>query len=305
MKVSFIVPTRNKASFIERAAESYLRQTYTDFELVFFDQRSTDGTREKLRAIADAYDGPVRLRILSCPDNSMIPSRAAAINADINWVHTQIEGDIVLWGNADDFAYDTRVEKTVAAFEEFNPSWVSCSQYIMSPELRILGETVGGPTRRIGFAEGVQFQIGSSGALAYARDLWEKHGPMRSIEQNDIVLPVMSFLERGMVYVGSVLQAFVQYADPENQGLGGRVAAATTDAERDQLLETNAFNLSANWMSVLTRLNEYAQAGGGQVDPGAMGNINSHLWAVLQEWVAARERLTLAGVRPIALHGKP
>lgn len=301
MKVSFIVPTRNKSAFVERAANSYLRQTHTDFELVFFDQRSTDGTREILRALADRYDGKVTLRILACPDNSEIPSRAAAMNADINWIHGQIEGDVILWGNADDFAYPTRVEKTLAAFEEFNPSWVSCSQYIMSGDLRIQGETIGGPTRRIGFADGVQWQIGSSGALAYARDLWEKHGPMRGIEQNDIVLPVMSFLERGMVYVGEVLQAFVQYADPENQGVSGRIAAASSDSERAQIEETNAFNLSANWIAVLARLAERAQ----QIDPGAMGNVNAHLWAVLQAWVAAREKLTLAGLRPIALHGRP
>lgn len=301
MKVSFIVPTRNKVAFIERAANSYLRQTDTDFELVFFDQRSTDGTREILRKVADAYDGPIRLRILACPDNSGIPSRAAAINADINWVHGQIEGDLILWGNADDFAYPTRVASTVRAFREFNPSWVSCSQYIMSPSLQILGETVGGPSRVIDFATGVQHQVGSSGALAYARDLWDKYGPMRGIEQNDIVLPVMSFLERGMVYVGEVLQAFVQYADPENQGVSGRIAAATSEAERAQLEETNAFNLSSNWMSVLARLAEQ----GNQVDPAAMGNVNAHLWAVLQAWVAARHKLTLEGVRPIALHGKP
>jgi hypothetical protein len=300
VKVSFIVPTRNKAAFVERAANSYLRQSYTDFELVFFDQRSTDGTREILRKLVETYDGPVRLRILACPDNSEIPSRAAAMNADINWVHGQIDGDLILWGNADDFAYPTRVQRTLETFKEFSPSWVSCSQYIMSGDLRILGETVGGPTRRIAFAEGVQFQIGSSGALAYARDLWEKHGPMRGIEQNDIVLPVMSFLERGMVYVGEVLQAFVQYADVENQGISGRIAAAANDTERAQIEETNAFNLSANWMAVLARLAERAQ----QIDPGAMGNVNAHLWAVLQAWVAAREKLTLAGVRPIALHGK-
>ena len=301
MKVSFIVPTRNKAAFVERAALSYLRQSYTDFELVFFDQRSTDGTREILRRLVETYDGPVRLRILACPDNSGVESRSAAMNADINWVHGQIDGDVILWGNADDFAYPGRVEKTVAAFKEFNPSWVSCSQYIMSPELRILGETVGGPTRRIAFAEGVQFQVGSSGALAYARDLWEKYGPMRGIEQNDIVLPIMSFLERGMIYVGEVLQAFVQYADPENQGVSGRIAAAGSEDERLQLEETNAFNLSSNWLSVLSRLAEH----GKPIDPGAMGNVNAHLWAVLQTWVAAREQLTLKGVRPISLHGKP
>src|SRR5437764_1103221 len=82
-------------------------------------------------------------------------------------------------------------ERTVRAFEEFKPSWVSCCQHFMTPSLVIKGETQIGEDRRdrsVTMDEAVRFQIGSSGALAYARDLWEKHGPMRGIEQNDIVL---------------------------------------------------------------------------------------------------------------------
>lgn len=304
MKVSFIVPTRNKVQWVERAALSYLRQLPGPFELeiVFFDQSSTDGTLEILNDLAAKYDGPHKVRVLNCPDAGR-GGTAPGMNADINWVHGQIDGQVILWGNADDFAYPPRTAKTVDAFEQSNASWVSCSQYFMSADLRIEGETFfpNKSTRRVEFAEAVQYQIGSSGALAYARDLWDKHGPMRGIEQNDIVLPVMSFLERGMVFVNAPLQAYVKYGSLDNQGIGGQLLAAKSDAERWALEEVNAFNLSSNWLSVMTRL----QQSGRTVDAAAMEQVNSHLWNSMQAWTKARERLTIERIQPRGMHLKP
>lgn len=301
MKVSFIVPTRNKVNFVERAALSYLRQTYSPMEIVFFDQSSTDGTLEILNDLAAKYDGPHRVRVLNCPDGGR-GGTAPGMNADINWVHGQIEGEVILWGNADDFAYPSRTQKTVDAFRQSNASWVSVSQYFMSADLRIEGETFfpNRTTRRIEFKEAVQWQIGSSGALAYARDLWDKYAPMRGIEQNDIVLPLMSFFERGMVFVNEPLQVYVKHASLDNQGINGQMQAARTQEERWQLEEVNSFNLSANWLSVLTRVQELGRG----IDPGALAMINTYVWSSLQAWVKAREKLTLERIQPRGMHLK-
>jgi hypothetical protein len=315
MKVSFICPTRNKRTWVERAANSYLRQTYSPMEIVFFDQASTDGTLEILQNLAAKYDGQNTIRVLNCPDQG-IGGTSAGMNADIEWVHKQIEGDVILWGNADDFAYERRTERTVRAFQEFNPSWVSCCQYFMSETLVIKGETQlpnadGSPKRDrwVQFGEAVRNQVGSSGALAYARDLLEKHGPMRGVEQNDIVLPYMSFLERGMYFIAEPLHSYVFHASEDNQGLGGQIDAAKTDAERLQKAEVNAFNLVSNWLSVLTRLQE-AQAkvtGDDQkmlVPPEAMAQINEFLWGNVQHWENVRRIMTLAKIAPVGMHMK-
>ena len=299
MKVSFIVPTKNKKVWVERAANSYLRQTYSPMEIVFFDQASTDGTLEILHDLAAKYDGPNTVRILNCPPHQ---GGAAGMNADISWVHSQIEGDVILWGNADDFAYSTRTAKTVKIFEEHNPSWVSCCQFFMDAKLVIQGETQipDKRDRKVEFVEALRYQVGSSGALAYARDLWEKYGPMRGIEQNDIVLPLMSFFERGMWFIAEPLHTYVFHASADNQGIGGRLLAATSEAEKLQLEETNAFNLSSNWMSVLTRFTE-AKA---QLSPEVTTELNQRLWGVVQSWEAARRALTLRKIRPLGLHMK-
>lgn len=315
MKVSFIVPTRNKALWVERATNSYLRQTGPQIEIVFFDQASTDGTLEILKGLAEKYDGQHTVRVLSCPDAG-IGGTSAGMNADIAWVHTQIEGDVILWGNADDFAYPTRTEKTVATFREFNPSWVSCCQYFMSASLVIQGETQlpnadGSPKRDrwVEFGECVRHQVGSSGALSYARDLWERHAPMRGIEQNDIVLPYMSFLERGMRFIAEPLHTYVFHASADNQGIGGQIDAAKSDAERLQKAEVNAFNLVSNWRSVRDRLQEAQAKELGEtpkmlVPPDAMSAINEFFWANVLHWEEVRRALTLAKIRPLGMHLK-
>jgi len=50
-KISIVIITRNRASFISKAVESVLKQSFTDWELLVVDDDSNDGTK----AIIEAY----------------------------------------------------------------------------------------------------------------------------------------------------------------------------------------------------------------------------------------------------------
>ena len=51
--ISIILPTYNSAKFLEKAVESALDQTFSDFELIIVDNASSDSTTELIRKFSD------------------------------------------------------------------------------------------------------------------------------------------------------------------------------------------------------------------------------------------------------------
>lgn len=51
---SVIIPTYNRASFIKKAIQSVIDQTFTDFELIVIDDASTDNTGEIVQSFSDS-----------------------------------------------------------------------------------------------------------------------------------------------------------------------------------------------------------------------------------------------------------
>jgi glycosyltransferase involved in cell wall biosynthesis len=51
IKVTVIIPTWNRSFIIERAINSVMQQSYTNFELIISDDGSTDGTEEMIKTI--------------------------------------------------------------------------------------------------------------------------------------------------------------------------------------------------------------------------------------------------------------
>jgi len=67
--LSVVIPTYNRASFLEETIDSVLAQTFQRFELIVVDDGSTDGTQEilsgygeKIRVITQANQGPSAAR---------------------------------------------------------------------------------------------------------------------------------------------------------------------------------------------------------------------------------------------------
>ena len=101
IRFSIIIPTYNRAAFLPKAIESVLSQTYTDWELIFVDDGSTDNTKDVVAQYSDS-----RIRYIY-QDNA---ERSAARNNGI----AQANGDFVCFMDSDNYMKSDRLEKLSA-----------------------------------------------------------------------------------------------------------------------------------------------------------------------------------------------
>jgi rhamnosyltransferase len=80
MKITIIIRSRNNADSIDKTLKSVFEQSLQDFEVINFDNASTDGTVEKIKHF--------NTKIISIPEGSYIPGRV--LNTAIELCTTEI-----------------------------------------------------------------------------------------------------------------------------------------------------------------------------------------------------------------------
>jgi filamentous hemagglutinin family protein len=104
--VSLIITTYNRAAFLGTAIASVLQQTYPDFELLIWDDGSTDGSFELAQTYAERDR---RVRVIRTENRGRVAALKAAI------AHTT--GTYLGWVDSDDWLAPTALEKTIAVLE--------------------------------------------------------------------------------------------------------------------------------------------------------------------------------------------
>jgi glycosyltransferase involved in cell wall biosynthesis len=110
-KVSIIVPNYNHARFLEKRLSTLLGQTFTDFELLFLDDASTDDSR----AVFARYSADSRIRAIFNETNSGGPFK------QWNRGVREARGEYVWIAESDDYA-DAKLLATLVARLEANPN---------------------------------------------------------------------------------------------------------------------------------------------------------------------------------------
>ncbi|MGH7828206.1 MAG: glycosyltransferase family 2 protein [Candidatus Binatia bacterium] len=100
-KVSVLIPTHNRASFLPKAVKSVLEQTHQDFEIIVVDDASKDETRHVLKGLQDP-----RIRYFRHDTNR---GEAASTNTGIR----HATGDYVAFLHDDDAWLPEKLERQV------------------------------------------------------------------------------------------------------------------------------------------------------------------------------------------------
>lgn len=136
--VTVTIPMYNNERFIGETINSVLSQTFTDFELLIYDDHSTDGSYDIAASINDS-----RIRLFRNPEN---------LGPEGNWnkAVSMVRGKYVKLVCGDDLLYPECLEKQVAAFDDplnAGVSLVSSQRTIIDPE----GKTL---IKKVNFVDG-------------------------------------------------------------------------------------------------------------------------------------------------------
>jgi len=111
--ISVLMPVYNCEKYIQTAIESVLNQTFSNFELLIIDDKSTDTTVE---IIQQFHDERIRL---------VVKEKNSGYTNSLNWGIENANGSYIARMDGDDICLSTRFEKQVS-FLEANPDIIAC-----------------------------------------------------------------------------------------------------------------------------------------------------------------------------------
>ena len=118
MKVSFIVPTYNRAHMVSETIDSILAQTFQDFEIIVVDNESTDNTEAVIKAYNDR-----RIKYFKNQNNGVV-----AVNR--NYGITKSQGEYIAFCDDDDLWLPEKLERQVREFEKDSQVGLVCTNGI-------------------------------------------------------------------------------------------------------------------------------------------------------------------------------
>ena len=111
--VSVIIPVYQVSDYVERCIRSVMEQTYTDLECVIVDDATKDDSIVKCEGLINAYDGPIRFRIIHHDYNrGLSASRNTGVEA--------ATGDYLYYLDSDDYISPNCIERLISAVHD-NP----------------------------------------------------------------------------------------------------------------------------------------------------------------------------------------
>ena len=209
-RVSVVVPSFNHAEYVESALESVFRQTYPAAELVVIDDGSSDGSADRIRAALAHSPCPVRF----------IARRNRGAATTINEAVRLSSGEYVNVLNSDDRFAESRLETMIDAVARTGALWgfsrvsfidqrggeIATDALPRTRELSYVADDVGARD-----TVGIAFLSGnpaiSSGALFFARSLFDRLGGFRDLRYNHD----WDFCLRAAVVAEPLLVASAQY----------------------------------------------------------------------------------------------
>lgn len=190
--VSVVIPTFNRASFLQRAVDSVLAQSFSDLECIVVDDGSTDQTRPLLQRLL----GQDRRVVVITQENKGV---AAARNKGI----ARSSGRWLALLDSDDCWLPEKLEKQLRFMQKENWEVCQTEEIWMRKGRRV--NPMRKHAKRSGafFAQALELCLVSPSCSMFSRGFWNKVGPfdesLRACEDYDFWLRGLLTCEIGLL----------------------------------------------------------------------------------------------------------
>ncbi len=120
--VSVIMPTYNRADIIERAIDSVLSQTFTNYELIIIDDGSKDSTEELITTKYTAQINSGKIKYIKQKNGGVSSARNKGLS--------EARGSIIAYLDSDNYWLDTYLEKMVSSLVDNNKNTAYASMEV-------------------------------------------------------------------------------------------------------------------------------------------------------------------------------
>ena len=132
--VSIIMLSHNRGQYVEESVRSVLAQTYTNWELIFVDDNSQDGTIAKMMELRDE-DSRIKISQAVYDRGASVNRNAALKDARGRWIAFLDVGDV--W-------HPKKLERQIAFMEEKGYAFSYTSYGLMDDQSESRGVVIGG-----------------------------------------------------------------------------------------------------------------------------------------------------------------
>lgn len=241
-KAAFVVNARDKIKHVEKAVAGALSQDFP-CHIILSDQRSTDGTYEKMVDLANTLPRGAehKVEVVHCPVEGAYSM--ATQNRHVDWLVDQTDAEWFFQCSADDYSLPRRVSECMKTVSKMPCASIVTAQWFTDPEGPFDKERYSHmPGGYIAAGGGLVNLVFGSCIAAYKRSFLKKIGPAPGSVTMDVWCGYQAALDEGYVVVTEPLHVHQEVADVKNMGFQGRMRWAEQRKDMTLLAQLNELN---------------------------------------------------------------
>lgn len=299
--LTYVILSYNHEHFIDESVAAALSQSYTPLEIILSDDCSSDGSFERMSALAEAYGGPHQIQLNR-------NERNLGLADHLNRVAKLAQGAMIVLGAADDVSDPTRVAAIASAYA-LAPDEIKAvvSSYRMIDEHGVPTGEILLPSDFAAFTSPVSVArsggyIALGAAFAYHRDCFLLPRPIpRDVLCEDALLPFRASLLGRIAFLTEPLLSYRTHAESAT-AIGRFMLPAYRSRHQQVLLEDLALLArqgrldSTKAMRVRRAIDGYLRFYR-HLDRLASGSLIGRLYAQLYHRERTIERLRIRAIR--------